>query len=162
MNATQPSGSGGRQRSIKYVSYKTFIFNISAYFWCICSLLHLPVISSFLWICSHSLIPSTSCLRINYISIDWPLGRGIDIHRPPSAPRQMCIPQHRSKALCITPGLHYALYFSLEKRSSHGRRSLSVDRDTFTHRLRTRASKKIQASVGYLQVWMLSLLYLVT
>lgn len=36
---------------------------------------------------SHSLIPSTSRLRINYISIDSPLGRGIDIHRPPSAAR---------------------------------------------------------------------------
>lgn len=55
--------------------------------WCVWVLIFLPVISYFLGICSHSLIPSTSRLRINYIFIDWPLGRGIDIHRPPSAPR---------------------------------------------------------------------------
>ena len=60
---------------------------------------------------SHSLIPLTSRLRINYISIDWPLEGGIDIHGPPSAPRPMCIPQYRAPAFCITPGLHYLLYF---------------------------------------------------
>lgn len=108
--------------------------NISSYCWCICVLIDLPVIPYFLGLFSHSLIPSTARLRINYISIDGPLGRGIDIHGPPSAPRPMCIPQHRSPALCITPGLHYLLYSlrrrvainaSLEKqrsgpRSSHG------------------------------------------
>lgn len=35
----------------------------------------------------HRLIPSTARLRINYISIERPLIRGIDIHGPPSAPR---------------------------------------------------------------------------
>lgn len=107
--------------------------NISSYSWCICVLIDLPVIPDFLVLFSHSLIPSTARLRINYISIDGPLGRGIDIHGPLSAPRPMCIPQHRSPALCITPGLHYLLYSlrhrvanaCLEKqrsspRSSHG------------------------------------------
>lgn len=35
----------------------------------------------------HRLIPSTARLRINYMSIERPLIRGIDIHGPPSAPR---------------------------------------------------------------------------
>ena len=85
-------------------------------FWCVCAQKYLPVISYFLsvFFFSHSLIlPSTSRLRINYMSIEWPLGGGIDIHGPPSAPRPMCIPQHRSPAFCITPGLHYLLYFSV-------------------------------------------------
>lgn len=59
----------------------------------------------------HSLIPSTARLRINYISIDWPLIRGIDIHGPPSAGR--CVFHNtRARASCITPGLHYLLYSS--------------------------------------------------
>lgn len=61
----------------------------------------------FSFFCSHSLIPLTSRLRINYISIDWPLEGGIDIYGPPSAPRPMCIPQHWAPASCITPGLHF-------------------------------------------------------
>lgn len=64
----------------------------------------------FSFFCSHSLILLTSRLRINYISIDWPLEGGIDIYGPPSAPRPMCIPQHRAPASCITPGLHFLLY----------------------------------------------------
>ena len=71
---------------------------------CICALMCLPVISYFLEIFSHSLIPSPSRLRINYMSIDWPLGRGIDIHRPPSAARPMCIPAHRSQGY-----MHYRI-----------------------------------------------------
>lgn len=86
-----------------------FLSHVSSYFRWHRARTCLPVI----WTFSHSLIPSTSRLRINYISIDWPLGRGIDIHGPPSAPRPMCIPQHRSPASCITPGLHYLLYFSV-------------------------------------------------
>lgn len=108
---------------------------VSSYFWRICALKCLPVISYFLEVFSHSLIPSTSRLRINYISIDWPLGGGIDIHGPPSAPGPMCIPQHRSPASCITPGLHYLLKSSVasareclfgenQSRSSHGGRFL--------------------------------------
>lgn len=76
-------------------------------------LLRLSCYLFFFFFFSHSLIPATSRLRINYISIDRPLGRGIDIHGPPSAARPMCIPQHRSlQASCITPGSHYLLYFS--------------------------------------------------
>lgn len=74
---------------------------------------HLRTVGSscyFSFFFSHSLIPLTSRLRINYISIDWPLEGGIDIHGPPSAPRPMCIPQYRAPAFCITPGLHYLLY----------------------------------------------------
>lgn len=63
--------------------------NVYSHF-CVLGLL---VISYFLWIFSHGLIPSTSRLRINYMSIEWPLDGGIDIHGPPSAPRPMCIPQ---------------------------------------------------------------------
>lgn len=51
---------------------------------CLCFLRELLLVPRLF---SRSLIPSTSRLRINYISIEWPLGRGIDIHRPPSAPR---------------------------------------------------------------------------
>lgn len=76
-------------------------------------LLHLRADGSscyFSFFCSHSLILLTSRLRINYISIDWPLEGGIDIYGPPSAPRPMCIPQHRAPASCITPGLYFWLY----------------------------------------------------
>lgn len=89
---------------------------------------------------SHSLIPATSRLRINYISIDRPLGRGIDIHGPPSAARPMCIPQHRSpQASCITPGSHYLLCFSLSSRCLFGRKEEVPRRPgiSFTHRMRT-------------------------
>lgn len=82
--------------------------NVSSSCFCRCELMGLPVIS--LFFCSHSLILLTSRLRINYISIDWPLEGGIDIYGPPSAPRPMCIPQHRAPASCITPGLHFLLY----------------------------------------------------
>lgn len=99
---SQPGGSVTRVQSDLLSS------NVSPYF---CS--DFPVISSSFFCFSHSLIPATSRLRINYISIDRPLGRGIDIHGPPSAARPMCIPQHRSpQASCITPGSHYLLYFS--------------------------------------------------
>lgn len=53
----------------------------------ICPMKLLPVISHFHSDhFSHRLIPSTSRLRINYTPIERPLGEGIDIHRPPSAP----------------------------------------------------------------------------
>ncbi len=157
VKATQPSG--GRWRFNKFTlesilgKYQRFteiwkgtgccstlnpVFYIQTFLHIFGASDNLPVISYFLGIFSHSLIPSTSRMRINYISIDWPLGRGIDIHRPPSAPRPMCIPEHRSPALCITPGLHYLLCFSVasgheclfgekNRRSSQGRRPLSTE-----------------------------------
>lgn len=60
----------------------------------------------------HSLIPSTARLRINYISIDWPLIRGIDIHGPPSAGRgPMCIPQHKGPGLMHHTGITLFIVF---------------------------------------------------
>lgn len=75
---------------IRWINRGTFNICLEPKCFCICwsipALVLLPVISYFLGTFSHSLIPSTSHPRINYIFIDWPLGRGIDIHRPPSAP----------------------------------------------------------------------------
>lgn len=82
--------------------------NISSCLW----RLHLRADGSscyFSFFFSRGLIPLTSRLRTNYISIEWPLEGGIDIHGPPSAPGPMCIPQCRAPAFCITPGLHYLL-----------------------------------------------------
>lgn len=56
----------------------------------------LPVSSDLAGILSHSLILSTSRLRVNYMSIEGPLDGRIDIQGPPSAPGHMCIPPHAS------------------------------------------------------------------
>lgn len=96
---------------------------------------------------SHSLIPLTSRLRINYISIDWPLEGGIDIHGPPSAPRPMCIPQYRAPAFCITPGLHYLLYSVVSSVSQRAGSPWSPS-STFTHRMRKDAQETSAAQNG--------------
>lgn len=112
------------------------------------SLLRLPLRADgsscyFSFFCSHSLILLPSRLRINYISIDWPLEGGIDIYGPPSAPRPMCIPQHRAPASCITPGLHFSLY-SLGSKAWFRARPLPAS----SHALYAQDAQKMRVNIS--------------